>query len=155
MPLAQGQREAAAAGLVANTLAVVDAVNAPGFTFEAFQIANGAKALLDEVATGKITGEEGIWSHTDLWDVQANLDGARVAFEVLRDVADAADPGLVTTLDARFTDLAALVSAQGSVEAGFTSYDALSTDQVKEIAAAVDAVSEPLSRLTATVTSAS
>ncbi|PVU83618.1 PbrT family lead (Pb2+) uptake porter [Cellulomonas sp. WB94] len=154
-PLTQTQREAAAAGLVANTQAVVDAVNAPGFTFEAFQIANGAKALLDEVATGKITGEEEIWSHTDLWDVQANLDGARVAFEVLRDVADAADPELVKTLDARFTDLAALVSAQGSAETGFTSYDALSTDQVKQIAAAVDAVSEPLSRLTATVTSAS
>ena len=135
--------------------AVVDAVNAPGFTFEAFQIANGAKALLDEVATGKITGEEEIWSHTDLWDVQANLDVARVAFEVLRDVATAADPELVRTLDARFADLTALVAAQGSAETGFTSYDALSTDQVKQIAAAVDAVSEPLSRLTTTVTSAS
>jgi iron uptake system component EfeO len=153
--LTQAQREAAAAGLVANTQAAVDAVNAPGFTFEAFQIANGAKALLDEVAKSKITGEEEIWSHTDLWDVQANLDGARVAFEVLRDVADAADPELVATLDARFADLTELVAAQGSTETGFTSYDALSADQVKQIAAAVDAVSEPLSRLTATVTSAS
>jgi len=153
--LTPAQREAAAAGLVANTEAVVDAVDAPGFTFEAFQIANGAKALLDEVATSKITGEEEIWSHTDLWDVQANLDGARVAFEVLRDVADAADPELVRTLDARFADLTALVTAQGSTETGFTPFDALSADQVKQIAAAVDAVSEPLSRLTATVTSAS
>ena len=150
--LTQAQREAAAAGLVANAQAVVDAVDAPGFTFEAFQIANGAKALLDEVAKSKITGEEEIWSHTDLWDVQANLDGARVAFEVLRDVAD---PELVATLDARFADLTELVAAQGSTETGFTSYDALNADQVKQIAAAVDAVSEPLSRLTATVTSAS
>ncbi|MGV8977661.1 MAG: iron uptake system protein EfeO [Cellulomonas sp.] len=153
-PLTRGQREAAAAGLVTNTQAVVDAVNAPGFTFEAFQIANGAKELLDEVATGKITGEEEVWSHTDLWDVQANLDGARVAYEVLRDVAAATDPALVATLDARFTDLAALVAAHGSVAAGFTSYDALSADQVKQLAAAVDAVGEPLSRLTATVTGA-
>ena len=50
----------------------------------AFQIANGAKELLDEVATGKVTGEEEIWSHTDLWDFQANVDGAKQAFEVLR-----------------------------------------------------------------------
>jgi iron uptake system component EfeO len=154
-PLTQAQRETAAAGLVATTQDVVDAVDAPDFTFEAFQIANGAKALLDEVASGKVTGEEEIWSHTDLWDVQANLDGARVAFEVLRDVADAANPELAATLDTRFADLAALVAAQGSVETGFTSYDALSADQVKQIAAAVDAVSEPLSQLTATVTSVS
>jgi iron uptake system component EfeO len=32
------------------------------------QLANGAKELLDEVATGKITGEEDRYSHTDLWD---------------------------------------------------------------------------------------
>src|SRR5659263_759533 len=37
-PLTQAQREAAAAGLVTNTQAVVDAVDAPDFTFEAFQI---------------------------------------------------------------------------------------------------------------------
>ena len=67
-------------------------VNAEDFTFEAFQISNGAKELLDEVATGKVTGEEEIWSHTDLWDFQANVDGAWVAFEVLRNVAEAEDP---------------------------------------------------------------
>lgn len=29
---------------------------------------NGAKELLDEIATGKVTGEEEAFSHTDLWD---------------------------------------------------------------------------------------
>ena len=87
VPLTTEERAAAAADLVANTEALVDKVNAPDFTFEAFQIANGAKELLDEVASGKVTGEEEIWSHTDLWDFQANVDGAFVAFEVLRDVA--------------------------------------------------------------------
>ena len=46
--------------------------------FTVDQIGNGAEELLDEVATGKVTGEEEIWSHTDLWDFQANVDGARV-----------------------------------------------------------------------------
>ena len=41
------------------------------------QLANGAKALLDEVATGKITGEEDRYSHTDLWD----FDGQRQGLE--------------------------------------------------------------------------
>ena len=39
------------------------------------------EGLLDEVATGKVTGEEEYWSRTDLYDFQANVDGARVAFE--------------------------------------------------------------------------
>ena len=47
-------------------------------------IGNGAKELLDEVATGKISGEEDIFSHTDLSDFQANVDGAKKAFEVLK-----------------------------------------------------------------------
>jgi len=153
-PLTPAQREAAAEGIVTNTAALAEQVNDPQFTFEAFQIANGAKELLDEVATGKVTGEEEIWSHTDLWDFQANVDGARVAFEVLQDVVTAADAELATTLDQRFTELDALLAAQGSVEDGFTPYDQLSADEVSALAAAVDALSEPLSNLTATVTGA-
>ena len=63
-------------------------------TFTVDQIGNGAKSLLDEVATGKVTGEEEIWSHTDLYDFQANVDGARVAFEGLRPVLEIKDPAL-------------------------------------------------------------
>ncbi len=153
-PLSQAEREAAAADLVDYTQQLVDQVNADGFTFEAFQIGNGSKELLDEVATGKVTGEEEIWSHTDLWDFQANVDGAYVAFEVLRDVAEEEDPGLVETLEGRFADLEALLAQHGSYDAGFTAYDDLTEAEVRELAAAVDAVGEPLSNLTATVTNA-
>ena len=95
-----------------------------------------------------MTGEEEIWSHTDLWDFQANVDGALVGFEVLRDVAEARDPALVTTLDERFDALNALLATHGSLEAGFKHYDELAQDEVQALAAAVDALSEPLSRLT-------
>ena len=154
VPLTQAQRDAAAKDLVTYTQQLVDKVNAADFSFEAFQISNGAKELLDEVATGKVTGEEEIWSHTDLWDFQANVDGARVAFEVLRDVAQAEDPALVTTLGQRFDALDALLAKQGSIENGFTFYDKLAPADVQALAAAVDALSEPLSRLTTTITGA-
>ncbi len=154
VPLTPEQRQSAAADLVTHTQQLADEVNAPDFTFQAFQIANGAKELLDEVATGKVTGEEEIWSHTDLWDFQANVDGARVGYEVLADVVEAADPDLAETLSTRFADLDALLAQHGSLESGFTSYDQLSDAEVKELATAVDALSEPLSRLTATVTGA-
>lgn len=153
-PLTPEQRQSAAADLVRYTQQLADQVNADDFTFEAFQIANGAKELLDEVAGGKVTGEEEIWSHTDLWDFEANVDGAWVAVEVLRDVAEAEDAELVATLDERFTALRGLLAEQGSVDTGFPTYDALSPEDVKALAAAVDAVSEPLSQLTATITGA-
>ena len=34
----------------------------------------GAVDLLNEVATQKITGEEEIYSHTDLYDFKANIE---------------------------------------------------------------------------------
>ena len=52
------------------------------------------------------------------------------------------------------TELDTLLAEQGSLETGFTYYDELTDAQVKALAAAVDALSEPLSRLTATVTGA-
>ena len=154
VPLTPEQRTAAAQDLVANTRKLVDAVTDPSFTFEAFQITNGAKELLDEVATGKVTGEEEIWSHTDLWDFAANVDGARVAYEVVQDVVREQDADLATQLDERFAALEGLLAQHGSVDAGFVGYDTLTEPQVRELAAAVDALSEPLSRLTTTVTSA-
>ena len=50
-------------------------------------ISNGAIALLDEVATGKISGEEDWWSGTDLWDFAANVEGSKMAFSLARDFA--------------------------------------------------------------------
>jgi iron uptake system component EfeO len=154
VPLTEEERQAAADQLVELTQQLVDKVNDPAFTFQAFQIGNGAKELLDEVASGKVTGEEEIWSHTDLWDFQANVDGAWVAFEVLRDVAGTEDPELVTDLNAKFGQLKALLAEHGSIEEGFRPYDELHEDEIRALAAAVDAVGEPLSRLTSAVTGA-
>ncbi len=57
------------------------------------QLANGAKELLDEVATGKITGEEDRYSHTDLWDFRSNVDGSQAAIAALRPVVEQKDAG--------------------------------------------------------------
>ena len=59
------------------------------------QLANGAKELLDEVATGKITGEEDRYSHTDLWDFAANVEGSKAAVAALRPALEERDPALV------------------------------------------------------------
>ncbi|WP_199286717.1 EfeM/EfeO family lipoprotein [Nocardioides houyundeii] len=121
-------------------------------TYTVDQIANGSRGLLEEVATGKVTGEEEIWSHTDLWDFAANVDGARVAYEGVQPIVEAKDPELATTLTERFAALQELLEAQRTSD-GFTFYDDLTKSEVRELSNAVNALSEPLSRLTAAVLS--
>ena len=147
-PLTPEQRTAYADRLVADTTTLYDRTR--DMTFQADQLGNGAKELLDEVATGKITGEEEIWSHTDLWDFQANLEGAKVMYAGLRPVVERNDAALAATLDEEFASVQSLLDQYRDGE-GFALYTDLTPEQVKELAAAVDALGEPLSRLTATV----
>jgi iron uptake system component EfeO len=112
----------------------------------ALDLANGAKSLLDEVATGKITGEEEAFSHTDLSDFQANVDGSEGAIQALRPVLAERNPALVSDLDGRFADVRKLLDAQRTGDT-FKLYTELSADQIKQFASAVDALSEPLSRV--------
>ena len=81
-------------------------------------LCNGAIALLDEVATGKISGEEDWWSGTDLWDFAANVEGSKMAFSLARDfAASKGDDGaaLVAEIDAGYADLEASLAAHGSL----------------------------------------
>jgi iron uptake system component EfeO len=149
VPLTADERTRFADLLEEDTAALNDAVHEDDYTVSIDAISNGAIGLLDEVASGKITGEEEIWSHTDLWDFQANLEGARVAYEGVRDIVEPKDAKLVAQLDEEFASLEALLAGYGSLDAGFTYYTDLSTEQVKELADGVNALSEPLSKLTA------
>ncbi|MEU6405986.1 iron uptake system protein EfeO [Streptomyces sp. NPDC046985] len=116
-------------------------------------MANGAKELLDEVATGKVTGEEDRYSHTDLVDFQGNVEGAQKAYELLKPVARKNDAALTGNLDRQFAALNTLLAKYrtGSGTADFVSYDKVSKDQRKELSDAVNALAEPLSKLAAAV----
>jgi iron uptake system component EfeO len=110
------------------------------------QLANGAKELLDEVATGKITGEEDRYSHTDLWDFRGNVDGSQAAIAALRPVLDTRDPQLGPTLDARFADVDRLLENYRAGD-GFRLYTTLTADDTRAMTAAIDALAEPVSQV--------
>ncbi|MET7284819.1 iron uptake system protein EfeO [Streptomyces sp. NPDC005573] len=116
-------------------------------------MANGAKELLDEVATGKVTGEEDRYSHTDLSDFKGNVEGAQKAYELLKPVAAKNDPALTGELDKQFAALDTLLDKYRSAKesGGFISYDKVTKDQRKELSDAVNALAEPLSKLAAAV----
>lgn len=149
-PLTERQRTTYADKLLADTKELDSRVQDLTYTVDA--IANGSRGLLEEVATGKVTGEEEYWSRTDLWDFQANVDGARVGFEGVEPIVAEKDADLAEQLTTRFADLQELLDEQRRGD-GFVSYDALDPAQVKQLSDAVNALSEPLSRLTAAVLS--
>ncbi|MEZ5190150.1 MAG: iron uptake system protein EfeO [Schumannella sp.] len=64
-PSTPEQRAQFADQLEADVQQLYDLVYADDFTVTLADISNGAIGLLDEVATGKISGEEDWWSHTD------------------------------------------------------------------------------------------
>jgi iron uptake system component EfeO len=113
-------------------------------------LANGAKELLDEVATGKITGEEDRYSHTDLWDFDANVEGSKAAVAALRPALEQRDPALVKTLDTEFANVEAAL-AKFQVGDGWKLHDQLTEADKKGLSDAVNALAEPVSKVAAVV----
>ncbi|HZX06938.1 iron uptake system protein EfeO [Kribbella sp.] len=111
----------------------------------ALQMANGAKGLLDEVATGKVTGEEDRYSHTDLWDFQANVEGSQAAIQALRPALQTRDAALVTQLDTNFKAVFTALDKYRTAD-GFKPYTA-SEPEKKALGAVVDGLAEPVSQV--------
>lgn len=107
----------------------------------------GAVDLLNEVSTSKITGEEEIYSHTDLYDFKANIEGAEKIFEILRSKLEAKDSALVSTLDEKFKAVDDLLAQHATADGGYVSYEELTEDNTKALAAAVNQLGEPLSQM--------
>jgi iron uptake system component EfeO len=117
-----------------------------GETYKPEQLANGATELLGEVSKSKITGEEDRYSHTDLSDFEANVAGARTAFDLLAPALRKRDRALATTVSARFDAVQAeLAATKRSGE--FPSYDTVGTKQRRRFSQLVDALAEPLSHV--------
>ncbi|MFJ6165003.1 iron uptake system protein EfeO [Micromonospora orduensis] len=114
------------------------------------QLANGAKELLDEVASGKITGEEDRYSHTDLWDFAANLEGSKAAVSALRPALEQRSPELVTQLDTEFANVEALLGKHRDGD-GWKLHTALSKAELKELSDGINALAEPISKVAAAV----
>ena len=134
--------------LLANVQEIVARANE--VTLEPLQLANGAKALLDEIATGKITGEEDRYSHTDLWDFAGNLEGSKAAIEALRPYLQEHDPDLVTEIDQRFAATDAELGQYRSGD-GWVLYDQLDETRLRGLSDSITALTTSVSKVAAVV----
>jgi iron uptake system component EfeO len=119
-------------------------------SYQPAQLANGAVELLNEVSKSKITGEEERYSHTDLVDFQANVDGAKQASVLLRPVLEERDAALARTVSQRFGGVAAALAPYRRGD-GFVDYSTVSPAQRRKLSQAVDALAEPLSQVGGTI----
>lgn len=134
--------------LMTNVQAIVAKANAEKLS--PLQLANGAKELLDEVATGKITGEEDRYSHTDLWDFAANVEGSKAAIAALRPVLTDRAPDLVKDLDTNFAAVETALEKHRKGD-GWQLHNELSQAELKALSDAINALAEPISKVGAVV----
>jgi len=106
-------------------------------------LAVGSAELIEEVSTGKITGEEDRYSGTDLWDFAANVQGSRQGFDLLTPALEDEDPELVGTIDGLFDELDAQLAAYRQGE-GYMPYSALTEADKTEMQTTLAELSESL-----------
>jgi iron uptake system component EfeO len=113
------------------------------------ELANGSVDLLNEIASSKITGEEERYSHDDLADFQANLDGAKEAFVLLTPaLVKGGNTALVATIRSRFAVVqTGLNKYRRPTPFGFALYGALTSTDRRAFSGQVDALAEPMSTI--------
>lgn len=115
-------------------------------TFPPEKVVGGAAVLMEEVAATKISGEEDRYSHTDLWDFRGNFDGAYKIVELVRPLIAEKEAAFLKTVDANFATVDTTLSKYKDGE-GYVTYDKLTEDDRKVLAAAVNTLAEDLSTL--------
>ncbi|WP_029145703.1 iron uptake system protein EfeO [Microbacterium luticocti] len=144
-----------AAELVTNTGKLNDLLQTLEYKPE--DLANGAAGLLEEVQSGKITGEEEAYSHIDLVDFAGNVEGAQQAFAFLRPGLDKIDAALATQVADRFRAVTTLLDTYRDPAAlgGYKEWTAqLRAADSAKLSKAVQALQEPLSRIAEKVATA-
>jgi iron uptake system component EfeO len=132
--------------LLADVKELHTGVEAPEYAVDSTQIAGGAQGLLDEISRSKITGEEDIFSHTDLWDFKANVEGSQAAVASVRPILDERNAELGKRVDQRFAEVEALLEKYRKGD-GFVSYDTVTEPQRQELSRAIDALSKEVSQV--------
>ena len=114
--------------------------------FPATKVVGGAGVLIEEVANGKISGEEERYSHTDLSDFDANMAGSKKIVDLFRPLIEKADPSLLKKTDENFAAVDAVLSKYKQGET-WALYDKLTEADRKALAAPITVLAEDLSKL--------
>lgn len=120
-------------------------------------LANGAAGLLEEVQSQKITGEEEAYSHLDLVDFAANVEGAQEAFASFKPALEEIAPDVTKQVSEEFYTVREKLGEYKDPDAlgGYKTWDEETrTAHANELSEAVQSLQDPLSTLAEKVVSA-
>ncbi|MFZ7086830.1 iron uptake system protein EfeO [Curtobacterium sp. RRHDQ10] len=129
----------------------------PTLHYKPEDLANGAAGLLEEVQSNKITGEEELYSHIDIVDLAANVEGARQAFAYLKPGMQKLDPTITKQIASEFDTTNAMMDSFRDANSigGFVTWDAAAkAADANKISQQIQALQDPLSRLAEKVATA-
>ena len=118
-----------------------------GLTFPPEKVVGGAAALMEEVAATKISGEEDRYSHTDLYDFQGNVDGAKKIFDLFRAQIEQSDKAFAAKVDKNFATVNKILAKYKTADGGFETYDKVKDNDRKALIGPVNTLAEDLSTL--------
>jgi iron uptake system component EfeO len=118
--------------------------------FPPTKVVGGAAVLIEEVAATKISGEEERYSRTDLWDFQANIEGAQKIVDLLRPLLEKIDAPLLAKVDSNLKTVTTIL-AKYRTENGFTSYEKLTDNDRNALKGPITALAEDLAKLRGTL----
>ena len=130
--------------LMADTIELQKRVAELKITPKAF--VGGTAELIEEVASKKIAGEEDRYSRTDLWDFQANVDGAQKIVGLLQPMLVKQDASLHSKIDTNFGKVDKIL-AKYRTKSGFESYEKLTDKDRLALKGPITALAEDLSTL--------
>nr|WP_314228128.1 iron uptake system protein EfeO [uncultured Kingella sp.] len=118
--------------------------------FPPTKVVGGAAALIEEVAGSKITGEEDRYSHTDLSDFQANVDGAQKIVDLFRTPIAEKNQALLDKVDANIKQVNEILAKYKTAD-GFADYEKLTKADRNALQVPINALAEDLSQLRGTL----
>ncbi|BDZ51938.1 lipoprotein [Frondihabitans sucicola] len=154
-----GKITASTKSLAAELTANVKELNTlvPKLGYKPEDLANGAAGLLEEVQSEKVTGEEEAFSHIDLVDLAANVEGAEEAFAYMRPGLTKLDPAITKRIVTQFAATDALLDKyrDASGLGGYITYDAAAkAADANTISQQIQALQDPLAQLAEKVATA-
>ncbi|NED69518.1 EfeM/EfeO family lipoprotein, partial [Streptomyces sp. SID10244] len=94
----------------------------------------------------KVGGEEDRYSHTDLWDFAANVDGAETLIAEMQPMISAKDQALMDKITAQFADVRTAINQYRDGD-GYVTYTQVTEEQRKDLSNKIDALSASLSQV--------
>jgi iron uptake system component EfeO len=118
-----------------------------GLTFPPEKVVGGAAALMEEVAATKVSGEEDRYSHTDLYDFQGNVDGAKKIVDLFRPQLEKTDKDFIAKVEKNFGTVDKILAKYKTKDGGYETYDKVKDADRKALIGPVNTLAEDLSTL--------